>query len=151
MTSVALKPCGIHKFMYLPHSVMKMVSFCDSWSSGIAWYPSTASVTVLFVCGRIWDANWNGDLQWCVSLPVWELSFWRLIVQHGVLSFFRVTNIELHHSTGVLLSTGLMIPHPMSWSSRLSLTVLFQWCGTGIGECLEYGMAWGCRCRCAGG
>ena len=44
----------------------------------------------------------------CLGVKLLEV-----VVQLDVPSFFRVTTIGLHHSTGVL-STGLMIPHPMS-------------------------------------
>lgn len=60
-----------------------------------------------------------------------------------------VISIELHHSTSVLLSIGLMMSRSTSWP-RLSLMVLFQWCGMGFGECLAYVTGCGCRCMWVG-
>lgn len=51
--------------------------------------------------------------------------------------FLVIVTIGLHQVTGVSIGTLAMMPHSTSWSST-SLTVDFQWCGTGVGVCLAY-------------
>jgi len=46
----AWKPCGTGRYLYLPHSVMKVVESRTSGARGTLWYLFHASKTVYLFC-----------------------------------------------------------------------------------------------------
>ena len=104
---------------------------------------------VFLVLGGTVDTTSNGLGVRCVSRSMVLLSFCRSTVRRGLLFFFWVATILMHHFEVVPCGTLSMIPRHLL-RSRSFFICCFQWWGMGMGMWTADGAAPSLKCSLTG-